>query len=270
MISVEAKEHLANTYPHHLKIYTDGSVLESYTGAGFVIPDLKVKKSYCLGKNFSVFTAELYAILMALSWISDLNVAIYSILICVDSKSVLCSLRSWDANVRKDLIFDIKFMIHSVMAKGTFVEFCWIPSHCGIYGNEIADKLAKEGALRKNPDSRLKLDKHEINSLLENYMNNEKLPAKTKVLLCQRSLSSIIYKMRLNSWKTKFSMDVECACGLPLSIQHILFECPILTSLYNILKLDIANFRALREILYSPKMIDIAKAISSSVIFHLL
>ena len=28
--------------------------------------------------------------------------------------------------------------------KGTCVRFCWIPSHCGIEGNERVDQLAKE------------------------------------------------------------------------------------------------------------------------------
>ena len=28
--------------------------------------------------------------------------------------------------------------------KGTHVRFCWIPSHCGIEGNERVDQLAKE------------------------------------------------------------------------------------------------------------------------------
>ena len=34
------------------------------SGAGFVIPDLKVQKSFYLGKGVSIFTFELYAILM--------------------------------------------------------------------------------------------------------------------------------------------------------------------------------------------------------------
>ena len=42
---------------------SDGSVLDSLDiGAGFVISDLKVQKSFYLGKAFSIFTSELYAI----------------------------------------------------------------------------------------------------------------------------------------------------------------------------------------------------------------
>ena len=114
LISTEAKEHMENKYPYHLNIFTDGSVLDLYTGAGFVIPALKIKQSFCLGKGFSVFTAELFAVLMALTWINDVDIAIYSILLCVDSKSVLYSLQNWNAKVRKDIIFDMKYVIHSI------------------------------------------------------------------------------------------------------------------------------------------------------------
>ena len=270
LVSIQAKEHLENVYPHHLKIFTDGSVLESFSGAGFVIPSLRIEKSFCLGKSFSVFTAELYAILMALNCIDDLNKAFYSILICVDSKSVLCSLQNWDVHTRKDLIFEIKLMIHSIIARGMSVDFCWIPSHCGIYGNDQADQLAKEGALRKKQESTLNLDKHEINSVLQEFMDKECFKTKTKVLLYPRALSKLVYKMRLNSWKTKFLKDVECACGLPMSVQHIMFECQIIKHLFDDSKIDISSFSSLKELLYSPDMVDIAKVISTSEIVHLL
>ena len=40
-------------YQNHIKIFTDGSVLDSLdSGAGFVIPELKVQKSFYLGKFF--------------------------------------------------------------------------------------------------------------------------------------------------------------------------------------------------------------------------
>ena len=42
-----------DNYQNHIKIFTDGSVLDSLeSGAGFVIPELKVQKSFYLGKGF--------------------------------------------------------------------------------------------------------------------------------------------------------------------------------------------------------------------------
>ena len=35
-------------------------------------------------------------------------------------------------------------LLWSLSDKGTRVRFCWVPSHCGIDGNERVDQLAKE------------------------------------------------------------------------------------------------------------------------------
>ena len=52
--AIQVREHLNNKYQNHIKIFTDGSVLDSLDiGAGFVIPELKVQKSFYLGKGFS-------------------------------------------------------------------------------------------------------------------------------------------------------------------------------------------------------------------------
>ena len=54
--NILVREHLNNKYQNHIKILTDGSVLDSLdSGAGFVIPDIKVQKSFYLGKGFSIF-----------------------------------------------------------------------------------------------------------------------------------------------------------------------------------------------------------------------
>ena len=63
ILAIHVREHLNNKYQNHIKIFTDGSVLDSLdSGAGFVIPELKVQKSVYLGKGFSILTSELYAI----------------------------------------------------------------------------------------------------------------------------------------------------------------------------------------------------------------
>ena len=70
ILAIKVRQHLINNYQKHVKIFSDGSVLDSLDrGTGFVIPDLKVQKSFYLETFFSIFTSELYAILMALSYI---------------------------------------------------------------------------------------------------------------------------------------------------------------------------------------------------------
>ena len=77
ILAIQVREHLINNYQNHIKIFTDGSVLDSLDSeAGFVIPDLKVPKSFYLGKGFSIFTSELYAILIALNYICNIQLAI--------------------------------------------------------------------------------------------------------------------------------------------------------------------------------------------------
>ena len=94
ILAIQVREHLNNKYQNHIKIFTDSSVLDSLDGgAGFVIPDLKVQKSFYLGMGFYIFTSELYAILMALNYICNIQLAIYNFVICVDSKSGLCALK---------------------------------------------------------------------------------------------------------------------------------------------------------------------------------
>ena len=53
ILTIEVREHVNNNYQNHIKISTDGSVLDSLdSGAGFVIPDLKVHKSFLLREGF--------------------------------------------------------------------------------------------------------------------------------------------------------------------------------------------------------------------------
>ena len=139
--------HLQNNYPNHLKVYTDGSLLNNnLSGSAFVIPSLKIYKSYSIGENRSIFSAELVAIVMALNYLLDLPFAVFRVVFCVDSKSVLQSLQIPDSKNSHVIVSEVKHLIHLLICKGTEVTLCWVPSHCGILGNELADKFAKKGA----------------------------------------------------------------------------------------------------------------------------
>ena len=61
LVMERTKEQLGN----HLQIFMDSSVLESGgIGCAFVITDLKITRHYRLPAGTSIFTAELYAILV--------------------------------------------------------------------------------------------------------------------------------------------------------------------------------------------------------------
>ena len=61
ILTIEVREHLINSYQNHIKSFTDGSVLDSDSGAGFVIPELKVQKSFYLGNFFFNFFSPPYS-----------------------------------------------------------------------------------------------------------------------------------------------------------------------------------------------------------------
>ena len=87
---------------------------------------------------------------MALNYICNNQLATFNFLIRVDSKSVLYALKNWDSKMRGDILYEVKYLIHCIMYRGIGIEFCWVPSHCGLYWNEISDKLAKQGAMKKH------------------------------------------------------------------------------------------------------------------------
>lgn len=130
-----------------MHIYTDGSVTETGdSGAAYVIPALKIQESYYLGKGVSIFACELVAILMALTKILDLKLNIFQIVVCVDLMSVLDALQTCrsSSTERPELTFEIKHLIHSLFITGSKISFCWLPSHCGFWFNECADRAAKQ------------------------------------------------------------------------------------------------------------------------------
>ena len=288
------KEHIQNYYPDHIKIYTDGSVLNTNeAGAAFFIPSLKVEKSFYIGKHRSIFTAELTAVLMALYYVLDFPKDISNILFCVDSKSVLHALRNSNFNVRKDLITEISHLVHFLILRGSSVTFCWVPSHCGICFNERADRLAKCGAMYKNDTLgiNVSLSLHEGYSLIQNacwkhfrkklrdfgYLcgnhNNQTLifdnvlnSHKNLGLYNRRNTLSLVYRFKLNAFKTKFSKNVNCICGDKITNSHILFHCASLKPLLP----DVRSY-PLEQILSEPSLLlDIVFALIETPIIRYL
>lgn len=120
--------------------FTDGS--KSNEGAGCAFVAHGATRSFSLPADASVFTTELAAIIKALSFIEVGDEA--SHLILSDSLSSLLALRGFYP--RHPLVQDILLRVTSLYQAGKSVEFCWLPSHVGITGNELADAAARRAS----------------------------------------------------------------------------------------------------------------------------
>ena len=277
IVALDAKEILSQKYQYHLQIFTDGSVTSSgESGFGFYIPALNVNKSFHIGKGKGIFTSELYAILMSLNYVYDTNYDIYKLAVCVDSKSVLQTIENWNfCSSRSDLVFEIRFLVHILSIKGIEVSFVWIPSHVGIRGNERADLLAKKGALNDNDGNAISLSiknsGHELCTKLNQHFKKSLSKEKEKHFMpncSERSITKIIYRLRLNAWATKYTKDIRCICEQHdfISVEHILLQCPKMNQLYKEQGIDIQTYsnKNIELLLYDEIMIEYAKVIKKS------
>ena len=82
------------------------------------------------------------AIQMALHYLLDLPLNLFQVVICVDSKAALIALNSLKKKNRAEIVIEIQhlILIHYLTLRGINVHLCWVPSHCGILGNEQVDK----------------------------------------------------------------------------------------------------------------------------------
>ena len=171
-ISTLAKERIHEHYNNHLHIFTDGSkLIDGKVGGAFYIPDFKMKRQFRLNDDISVYSAELFSIYMALSFINDINRTLTQVVIMTDSKSVLQSLENDFSKNRCDLLLECKVLIHQILNKGVNLSLLWIPSHVGIHGNEVVDMEAKHAAQKPNIDYDIGFSITEIYSKLKSNIH---------------------------------------------------------------------------------------------------
>eukprot|EP01061_Rhynchopus_euleeides_P046631 TRINITY_DN8943_c0_g1_i9.p1 TRINITY_DN8943_c0_g1~~TRINITY_DN8943_c0_g1_i9.p1 ORF type:complete len:1081 (+),score=88.71 TRINITY_DN8943_c0_g1_i9:666-3908(+) len=151
-LRLRAEEHLRVTYPQATWwVYTDGATDLTRGGAGAVfyktgevLPHTKVVEN--AGRHASAFQAELVAIREALRVLVRLVETGDIVVLCTDSQSALKALEGGPARVREEVMHTIWGLLHSVTTdKEVTLHMQYVPSHVGIDGNEVADRLAQQG-----------------------------------------------------------------------------------------------------------------------------
>ena len=123
----------------------DGS--KSDSGVGCAVIHEGTAYTVKLPNTASIFfTAELTAVIAALDLVfhsSDSNFVIYS-----DSRSTLEAIKKF--NSFHPLVQKVQEWLFQIAFQRKSIHFCWVPSHIGIHGNEVADKVAKDAAQNAN------------------------------------------------------------------------------------------------------------------------
>ena len=102
-----------------------------------------------LGPYMEIMDAELYAVHRALEHLKQQRLEEKQVYIFIDSQAAIKRLQLNSLTGGQELVFKITQSCFYLASKGISINFHWVPSHLGIYGNEIADKLAKKGLFRR-------------------------------------------------------------------------------------------------------------------------
>ena len=129
-----------------IQLFTDGSRIEERAGLGLVILENGneiARRSMALGSYTTVNQAELLAIKGGADILLREDTIGKKIEIYSDSQASVLALVQGET---KSALTKECFEALNKLARGRTVTLRWVPGHVGIEGNEVADKLAKEGA----------------------------------------------------------------------------------------------------------------------------
>jgi ribonuclease HI len=239
-------------------IYTDASKpsTSSCVGIGVYHHQFKIIQKIKLPPESSVFTGEVYGLYKAVEYVHLMK--LNKCVIITDSKSSLQALTKSPFKCKNifPIVFHIRSMLLKCYNKGLIINFVWVPSHCGIYGNEKADQLAVD-AVTSGDVFPYKNYVHDLLSLPNKYLLQSweffcfwgslekgshffsiqsEIPRKPWFHKSDfdRRQSSILTRMRLGHtcapnhlFRFKIIDSQSCECGFEVAdLEHIFFACP--------------------------------------------
>ena len=242
----------------HDEVYTDGSKMNERVGAAAVINrHFQNGETTCrqlskrLPDNSTIFAAEATAISLALNYYQHMGPVHHDVVVYSDSMSCLQAIEGEDTE--NPFICHIMNLLWSLSDKGTRVRFCWVPSHCGINGNERVDPLAKE-TLDQDIDALASVHYTDMKPLVNSYIQKlvqtkwdvavhgrglylvkPTLGPPKKFQHLTRAEEVVITRLRIGHTKATKSHILSRGpptgchyCGQTLTIDHMLLECALL------------------------------------------
>lgn len=243
-------KNLFRDYCSHIRpqthIYTDASIIEGRVGMAIICDETTIQ--WKLSNKCSIYTAETLAILKAIEFtiseINDSNITIFS-----DSLSALTSLQNLYSP--SDIVRKIQNTHFIAKQQDKNITYSWIPGHCNIDGNELADTAAKLAHSSPNSLSLPIFSLNDIKRVIENdtllQCQKEWNEMSTKLNEIKRSAlpypspdnisrkhETSINRLRIghthlthSHLMKKEAPPVCTCCGTLLTVKHILTECKV-------------------------------------------
>ena len=135
-------EHLSIHYlsDHWIYVYSDGSSQDAVCNGGAGVSRWNRSLSATTGQLSTYHKSEQQAATQAMSQLINQAVSNTNIVFLIDCKSVLESVQN-ESQDNATRHFKHQF---SIISRTNKAAFQWIPAHCGITGNESADKQVKQ------------------------------------------------------------------------------------------------------------------------------
>ena len=134
---------LSSSFPNHSKILTDGSKCSEKVAAAAAADGNIQSPSLCrLPDNFSIYTAELHAVHLALRLICQSKKKKFLVL----SDSFVCFKIYFSCKYDNPLLVDLFNLYFKLICQE--IVFIWVPGHVGIRGNSVVDLAAKRALVR--------------------------------------------------------------------------------------------------------------------------
>ena len=122
-------------------MYSDGSKSDEGVGASVVFDGRIIASS--LPHCTTILSAELYALTIAVDRAKSSN---KNSIILTDSYNALLALL--DRDNEHPIVKKHQYGSNGITENNKRAVFCWIPSHVGIFGNEMADQATRAASMR--------------------------------------------------------------------------------------------------------------------------
>jgi ribonuclease HI len=263
----QAKAHISlNPGPNTIRAYTDASAIKdpSTKGIGASVtlfgPNYNIlhSKGINIGPFQEVYNGELEAITQAAELIASQAQQGFSYEIYADNQASLYRLNKLSDLPGQTQLLRVLDAYQTTTNKGAHLSFFWVPGHCEIAGNEIADQIAKDATTQTPYAYKISLAHlgrvikalgprswKEYLSSLEATKNPNSYRAlytlAPKLRLAPykvpREVISAFYQLKLGHGYTRHYLhklghvpSYKCKCGQRETPRHLLLKCPRLVT----------------------------------------